>query len=57
MGAPKHLNTYNHLIQAINENGQTYNTDYQYYIKVRGFLIIHLYIITQSEKQQFFIKK
>jgi hypothetical protein len=36
-GQQKQLNTYNHRIQAINENGQTYNTDYQYYIKIREF--------------------
>jgi hypothetical protein len=36
-GQQKQLNTYNHRIQAINENEQTYNTDYQYYIKIREF--------------------
>jgi hypothetical protein len=36
-GQKQYLKPYNHRIQAINENGQTYNTEYQYYIKTREF--------------------
>jgi len=51
-GQQKYLKPYNHRIQAINENGYAYNTQYQYYIKILNSLNIHRQAVTQSAKHQ-----